>query len=116
MAEMQYSEFRQKLTKLVHEVVTQLPESRPVAQRLAILLGNQARNGEPSKLLYTFRAGAFRNASKSSAAQGLKEQIENLAMDADYALSYGCTQKEFEQWKYNRDLTKAIEEAIGEEI
>ena len=116
MAEMQYSEFRQKLTKLVHEVVTQLPESRPEARKLAILLGNQARNGEPSKLLYTFRTGAFKNASKSSGAQGLEEQLKNLAKDANYATSSGCTQKEFEQWKYDRDLTKAIEEAIGEEL
>ena len=108
MAEMKYPEFRQKLIDLVREVVTQLPERRRAVETLAQQLGTEGENGNVMRLLTEFR--------HKVSAKGLKEQIENLAMDADYATSHGCTQKEFEQWKYNRDLTKAIEEAIGEEI
>ena len=106
MEEMKYPEFRQKLIDFVREVVTQLPELRPEVKFLAGQLGDQKTNDNPYMLL----------ASLGVLEQDLQEQQKSLAEDAKYATSCGCSQEQFESWKYNRDLKMAIEEAIGEKV
>ena len=108
MAQMQYSEFRQKLIDLVREVVTQLPELRPNVERLANDLANTEKNDDLRSLLEGF--------SLRVSVQDLQKQLRDLAEGANYATTYGCTQKQFESWKHKRDLKLAIEQAIGEKI
>ena len=106
MEEIKYPEFRQKLIDFVREVVTQLPELRPEVKFLAGQLGDQKTNDNPYMLL----------ASLGVLEQDLQEQQKSLAEDAKYATSCGCSQEQFESWKYNRDLKMAIEEAIDEQV
>ena len=115
MAEMQYPEFRQKLIDLVREVVTQLPELRPEAKFLGEQLGDPKRNGGVRDLLADF-SDSVSDFSDSVSVGDLVKRLYYFSKIANHAVSYGCTQKQFNQWKYDRDLTKAIEEAIGEEI
>jgi hypothetical protein len=109
MAEkMQYPEFRQKLIDLVRQVVKQLPELRPNVELLAKNLADKEKNGDLTSLLYGF--------SNRVSVQDLQNQLRDLGNAANHATTYGCTQKQFESWKYNRDLKLAIEQAIGEKI
>ena len=108
MAKMQYPEFRQKLIDLVREVVTQLPELRPEAKFLGEQLGDPERNGGVRDLLADF--------SDSVSVGDLGKRLYYFSEIANHAVSYGCTQKQFNQWKYNGDLRMAIEEAIGEKV
>jgi hypothetical protein len=108
MDEIEYPEFRQKLIDLVREVVTQLPELRPGLKLLAAQLGEQTQNGDPGSLLDYF--------SNRVSVEDLQKQLRSLAGAAGHATSCGCSQEQFESWKYNRDLKMAIEEAIDEQV
>ena len=105
MAEMKYPEFRKKLIDLVREVVTQLPELRPEAKFLGEQLGDPKENGD---LMLCFEQFCM-----SISVEDLKQQLLDFVIAANHATTYGCTQKQFESWKYNKDLKMAIEQAIG---